>query len=229
MKRGKTTIYILIPAFNEEKHVGSVVRSLRIAGYKHIVIVNDGSNDQTEKVAKDAGAEVINHIINRGQGAALRTGIEYLRENIRPEVVVTFDADGQHRAKDIKSLIDPIMHGKYEVALGSRFLSSGTNLSVGRRVILKAAVLFTNLISNTNLTDTHNGLRALSLSALDKIDIRSRGMEHASEIIDDIVKHKLRYVEVPVRVIYSGYSRKKGQRTMNFWKIGLKFLIKKLA
>ncbi len=229
MKHRGKKIYILIPAFNEEKHIGRVIRSLQAEGYNDILVVNDGSSDKTAAVAARAGAEVINHVINRGQGAALRTGIEYLRENVRPQVVATFDADGQHQAKDLVMLMEPVLEEKCDIALGSRFLTNETALPAFRKAILKAGVLFTNIVSKTSLTDTHNGLRAIGLKALDKINIRQRGMEHASEIIDEIQRHNLCYQEVAVKLIYSEYSLKKGQRSSNFWKIGLKVLIRKLA
>jgi glycosyltransferase involved in cell wall biosynthesis len=221
-------IFIVIPAYNEEEKISSVISSLREAGYENILVVNDGSRDGTAKTASETGAEVLNHIINRGQGAALRTGIEYLRETYSPDIIVTFDADGQHRVEDIEKIIKPIVEENVDIVIGSRFLEKKCNAPLLRRIILKAGIVFTNTISNIKLTDTHNGLRALGRKAIDSIEISHRGMEHASDIIDEITKKGLSYKEVPVEIIYSDYSLAKGQKSSNFMKMGIKIIIKKL-
>jgi len=221
-------IFILIPAYNEEAKIGIVILNLQTEGYNNILVINDGSKDNTEKVAKDAGAEVLNHIINRGQGAALRTGIEYLRENKQVDIIITFDADGQHQAKDIPAIIEPLNEG-FDVTLGSRFLDKKTIVPKIKKIILKAGVVFTNTVSNIKLTDTHNGFRALGRNAIDRINLTQRGMEHASEIIDEIIKNKLKYKEVPVEVMYTKYSIAKGQSVADFLELGFKFLINKLT
>jgi glycosyltransferase involved in cell wall biosynthesis len=228
MDEGKK-IYIIIPAFNEEKKIGSVIKSLKDNGYHNILVVNDGSTDNTEKIAAESEAEILNHIINRGQGAALRTGIEYLREAYNPDAIVTFDADGQHSADDIENLIYPVINDGFDITLGSRFLKEGNKIPSLRKIILKAAIIFTRIISNIKLTDTHNGLRALGKKAIEKIKISQRGMEHASEIIDEIIKNKLKYKEVPVKIIYSDYSKAKGQKSSNLFRIGAKVLVKKIT
>ncbi len=229
METTSKKIYIVIPAYNEETGIASVISHLKDFGYENILVVNDGSNDYTEEKAREAGAEVLNQIINRGQGAALRTGIEYLREVYAPDIIVTFDADGQHQAKDIAAIIKPLIEEKFDIVLGSRFLNKKSNAPLLRKIVLKAGIIFTNFISNIKLTDTHNGFRALGKKAIQKINISHRGMEHASDIIDEITKNKLRYKEVPVEIIYTDYSRAKGQRTSGFAKIGIKILIKKLT
>ncbi len=223
-------IYIVIPAFNEEKVIGKVIQSIKGVGFHNILVVNDGSTDNTEKIAGTAGAEVLNHIINRGQGAALRTGIEYLRETIDPDIIVTFDADGQHQPSDIQKLIEPIFNNEYDIVLGSRFLGTKSNAPLMRKFILRAGVVFTNLVSRINLSDTNNGLRALGKKAIWGIDITQRRMEHASEIIDEITKKKLHWKEVPVHIIYTSYSKaRKNNTNLNFIKIGIKILIKKIT
>lgn len=222
-------IFIVIPAYNEESKIGSVVTDLKNAGYQNILVVNDGSKDKTANVAKEAGAEVLSHLINRGQGAALRTGIEYLRETHNPDIIVTFDADGQHQVADIAKIIKPIVEENIDIVLGSRFLNQKSDAPFLRKLILKGGILFTNTISNIKLTDTHNGLRALGKKAIDSIEIYHRGMEHASDIIDEITRKNLTYKEVPVEIVYSDYSKKKGtNKNMDFIKMGLKIILKKL-
>lgn len=222
-------IFILIPAYNEETKIGNVILDLKTNRYNNILVVNDGSNDRTAEIARKAGAQVLNHIMNRGQGAALRTGIEYLRETYKPDIIVTFDSDGQHRVPDIEKIIDPIIKEGFDIVLGSRFLENKTNIPFLRKIILKAGIIFTNILSNINLTDTHNGLRALGPKAIHSITISHREMEHASDIINEITKNKLKYKEVPVEIIYSDYSKTKGQKNSDFIKMGIKIIIKKIT
>jgi len=230
MENSEKKIFIVIPAYNEENSISSVIGNLKTAGYANILVVNDGSADLTSQKARAAGTEVIDHIINRGQGAALRTGIEYLRETYNPDVIVTFDADGQHQVSDIEAMLKPVLENSCDIALGSRFLEKKSNVSFLRKVILKAGTFFTNHISNIKLTDTHNGFRALGKKAIEKIKITHRGMEHASDIIDDITKHHLRYQEVPVHIAYTYYSKCKGtNKNGDFVKMGIKILIKKIT
>lgn len=221
------TIWILIPAYNEEKMIGAVISELRSKGYMNILVVDDGSRDDTAKIAERAGAEVLRHLINRGQGGALQTGLKYLAEEYSPEIIVTFDADGQHQVEDLSTLIKPIVEDKADIVLGSRFLQSKCRIPRIRRIILKLGILFTNIISNVHLTDTHNGLRALGKKAYHSITITHRGMEHASDIIDEIQKKNLKYCECPVTIVYSDYSKMKGQSSIGFIKMGLKIILRK--
>lgn len=228
VRRDTPSVFIVIPAYNEETVIGDVIAEIRQAGYGNILVIDDGSKDATYEKAEKAGAEVLRHLINRGQGAALRAGINYVSEAYDPDIIVTFDADGQHRAEDIRKLIQPILHENADIVLGSRFLDSHDNIPPARKLMLRCAVLFTNIISHIHLTDTHNGLRALNRKAYRSIKIFHRGMEHASDIIDEISRNRLRYQEVPVRIAYSEYSLRKGQRTSNFAKIAIKIILKKI-
>jgi glycosyltransferase involved in cell wall biosynthesis len=228
MSQENHDVWIIIPAYNEATSIGSVVNDLRTNGYPNILVVDDGSRDHTSSTATNAEAIVLKHLINRGQGAALRTGIHFIAEQYKPKVIVTFDADGQHIASDIAALVGPILSGQYDVMLGSRFLNDKNTVPFLRTLILRLGIIFTNIISGVHLTDTHNGLRALGEKAYDLIRIQHRGMEHASEIIDEISRHQLRYSERPVTILYSDYSMQKGQRTSNFIKIAIKIILKKL-
>lgn len=227
-KLERNSVWIVIPAYNEDSAIQSVIESVRTAGYENVLVVDDGSRDNTAAKAKGAGADVLTHLINRGQGAALKTGIEYIGEAYHPKSIVTFDADGQHQAQDIDSLVRPILRGDIDIVLGSRFIEHQETIPFFRKVILKLGTLFTNFTSHVSLTDTHNGFRALGPKAYQHIRITHRGMEHASDIIDEISRNKLRYCEVPVRVLYSEYSLGKGQKTSHFIKLGIKILLRKL-
>ncbi len=221
-------VYIVIPAYNEEKVIKKTIKSLQEIGYKNIVVIDDGSKDNTRNKALTTGVEVISHIINRGQGASLRTGIEYIREIYNPDIIVTFDADGQHNPLDIPKLIQPIIDNSADIVLGSRFLDNKSQVPLARKIILKSGVIFTNIISSIKLTDTHNGLRALNKKAIKSIKIAQRGMEHASDIINEITKKRLRYKEVPVKIIYTDYSIDKGQPSIEFVKMGIKIILHKI-
>ncbi len=223
---GGHRVIVVVPAYNEGATIEAVVRELRAEGVR-VVVVDDGSKDDTGAVARSAGAEVLRHAINRGQGAAIQTGIAHALRRAA-DVVVTFDADGQHDAKDIHGLAAPVLAAQCDVALGSRFLDGRSDVPPARRVVLMLGVLFTRLISRVRLTDTHNGLRAFSRRAARELTISMDGMAHASEIIDQIRTHGWRYREVPVAVRYTPYSLGKGQRSSNAVRIALEMLAEKL-
>ncbi len=221
-------VWIVIAAYNEEHSIGSVVKELVRAGYKNVVVVDDGSDDDTSRMAKQHTKNVLRHVVNRGQGASLRTGIEYaLKQDA--DVVVTFDADGQHRVEDIPALIAPVQNGDVDVALGSRFLKNGSNVPFFRKIALKGGVFLVWLFYGIRLTDVHNGFRALSRRAAHKIEITMDRMEHASEILAEIKKNNLRYIEIPVVIRYTKYSMEHGQSTLNALKIFYKMLLHKFS
>lgn len=219
---------IIIPAYNEEKAISGVIKDLQENNYQNILVIDDGSKDKTADIAKQSGAKVIRHLINRGQGAALQTGHEYALKN-GAEIIVHFDADGQFLAKDIENMLSELNNG-YEITLGSRFLDKKPiNIPLEKKIVLKAGKLFTRIFSNISLSDTHNGFRAIKREALTKIKITQDGMAHASEIIDLIKQNNLKYKEVPVTVIYSEYALSKGQSIFNSLRIAFKLFIRKLT
>jgi glycosyltransferase involved in cell wall biosynthesis len=215
MRSYATSIWVICPAFNEATTVGRVVCELRDCGYE-VVIIDDASADVTADIAAALGANVLRHAINLGQGAALKTGIDYALAQ-GAERIVTFDADGQHRVGDIARLLAAIDDQQADVALGSRFLgkSRGTIPRI-RTILLKAATLFTVWTTGLRLTDTHNGLRAFTRRGAAALQLRQNRMAHASEILADIARNRLCYVEVPVTVDYTEYSLRKGQRAGDF-------------
>ena len=218
-------VFLVVPAFNESASVGAVCARLR-GRYANVVVIDDGSSDETATVARKAGAIVLRHTLNRGQGAALQTGIDYALQR-GAEVIVTFDSDGQHQVEDVEALLAPVLEGRCDVALGSRFLSGDSRVPLMRKLTLKLGILFTRLVSGIRVTDTHNGLRAFSREAARKIQIRQDRMAHASEILDEIAQLKLRYLEVPTRILYTDYTRTKGQRSSAAFRIVWDFLIGK--
>lgn len=218
--------WLVIAAYNEGSQVGSVVRRAR-AAFANIVVVDDGSCDSTGEAAWRSGATVVTHAINLGQGAALRTGMDYaIARGAR--YVVTFDADGQHRPEDAVAMVRRLAEGGLDAALGSRFLGSTDNMPSLRRFLLKAATLFTRLTTGLEVTDAHNGLRAFTADAARRIRIRQNRMAHASEILEEIARQDLSYVEVPMVVSYTEYSLAKGQSTFGAINILLDLLLARL-
>jgi glycosyltransferase involved in cell wall biosynthesis len=207
------SVWIVVPAFNEERTIAEVVVGLRRL-YPNVIVVDDCSTDATAVLARTAGAHLVSHPINLGQGAALQTGITFaLRQGVSH--LVTFDADLQHRPDDIPALLDALTKCRADFALGSRFLGSATDIDLSRKLLLKAAILFTRFTTGLKITDTHNGLRAMTRRGASRLQIRQNRMAHASEILQQIAKSKLPYVEVPVSVRYTSYSKAKGQRLSN--------------
>jgi polyprenyl-phospho-N-acetylgalactosaminyl synthase len=205
----RTQIYVVIAAYNEGAVISRVVADVKRAGYP-VVVVDDGSRDATADHARSAGATVIEHPFNLGQGAALQTGIDFaVAQNA--EMIVTFDADGQHRVSDISRLTDALVQEQADFALGSRFLGQAPNLPPLRRLMLRAATLFTRLTSGLQVTDTHNGLRAMTRNGAAAIRLQQNRMAHASECLSQIGASGLRYVERPVTIEYTAYSLAKGQ------------------
>jgi polyprenyl-phospho-N-acetylgalactosaminyl synthase len=221
-------IFFVIPAYNEGKSIIKVIRELQGAGYREIVVIDDGSADNTYSEAEKCRVHVLRHIINRGQGAALKTGIDFALKN-RADVIVTFDSDGQHRVEDLPGMLKPVLDGKVDVTLGSRFLTK-TNIPLGRKILLKGSVVVQWLFYGVRLSDAHNGFRVLSRKAAQMINIDSDRMEHASEIVEEIAKKELRYKEVPIVIRYTDYSLAKGHGSFGqALKVLFKMLLRKLT
>ncbi len=208
-------IVAIIPAYNEEKTIYQVVSEVK-KYVDEVIVIDDGSIDATADLARKAGAFVFSHLINCGQGAALETGRRCALQR-KADIVVTFDADGQFLASEIGEVTKPILENKAEVVLGSRFVKSKVPLF--KKFMLYGAIYFTRLTSGLKLSDTHNGFRAFSREALEKIQICHGRMAHASEILDKIARNKIRYSEVPVTLLYSPRHLKKGQKFFDYLKI----------
>lgn len=202
-------VWIVIAAYNEGTVIAEVITGLR-RDYPHVVLVDDGSTDATGDLAAAAGATVVTHPINLGQGAALQTAIDFALSR-GAQLIATFDADGQHRSDDVATLIAALTTARAEFALGSRFLGEAPNLPLARRLLLKAAALFTRLTTGLSVSDAHNGLRAMTRRGAQGLRLRQNRMAHASEILDQIAASGLKYVEAPVTITYTEYSLSKGQ------------------
>ena len=205
---GTSGTYVVIAAYNEGAVIRSVVGEVAARGYP-VVVVDDGSRDDTAAAARIVGVTVLRHAVNLGQGAALQTGIDYaLRRGARQ--LVTFDADGQHSVEDIPELIAAL--ATHDIALGSRFLTKDVvGATRSRRALLRTATMISNRLSGMKLTDAHCGLRAFRVTAAPTLRITQDRMAHASELLRKIQTGGLRVTEVAVTVKYTAHSMQKGQ------------------
>lgn len=206
-------VWVVIAAYNEAVVIVETVENVR-AHVSNVIVVDDCSIDNTAQKACEAGAYVLYHPINLGQGAALQTGIEYALSK-EAEYIVTFDADGQHNALEILPMLMAVQQCGADIALGSRFLGHTLNLSWQRRSILKLAVIFTRVTGGIKLTDVHNGFRVMTRRFCDQFYFRQNRMAHASEILKHISRFNIKFIEFPVTVAYTEYSKQKGQKNSN--------------
>ena len=214
--------WVVIPAYQEAKVLREVVAGVRRLGAR-VVVVDDGSSDRTAEEALAAGATVLRHAVNLGQGAALQTGIDYALAQ-GASYVFTFDADGQHAPQALLSLEEVLERTGADVVLGSRTLGSAVDIPKARQLLLKGALLFTRFHASMPLTDTHNGLRLFTRDAASRIRIRQARMAHASEILSQIRGLGLRFAEAPVTVKYTSYSLQKGQKISGAFQVMLDIL-----
>ena len=207
-------VWVVIPLYNEERVIADVVKQV-LTAFAQVVCVDDGSLDQSADLAALAGARVIRHPVNLGQGAALQTGFEYTLSDPSMQYVITFDADGQHLISDAVGMLERLRAGEADVVFGSRFLDERSKPTLAKKMVLRAAVGYTNLTTHTRLTDAHNGLRAIRRPVLERLDITQNRMAHASELVAQIGASKATYVEHPVHIVYNEYTRAKGQSLWN--------------
>jgi polyprenyl-phospho-N-acetylgalactosaminyl synthase len=224
----KNSVFVVIAAFNESASLQKVVRELLAYGYT-IVVVDDGSAQRMHQYLDGLrSVYCIRHKVNLGQGAALQTGIQFALGK-GAACIVTFDADGQHAAADIENLLAPLVSGEAEVTMGSRFLKPGLhNASLLRKWVLQVARVINFLFTGFYLSDAHNGLRAMTAAAAKKIHLKENRMAHATEFLLAIKKNRLSWKEVPATVIYTEYSKKKGQSVFNSIRIFFDLVLHKL-
>jgi glycosyltransferase involved in cell wall biosynthesis len=210
--------YVIVPVYNEELVVGSVVSEL-CQHFANVICIDDGSSDHSVRELRKTNAKVLRHKENKGQGAAFRTGFRYALGKKDAKYLITFDADGQHRVEDALAMLRHLKRNKLEVVLGSRFLGAAPGMTIVRRIVLKTAIRFTHLFTTLPLTDTHNGLRVFGRSFAEKLTFKLNGMAYASEMELAIAKQKVPYQEYPVTILYTDYSKSKGQSSFNGFSI----------
>jgi glycosyltransferase involved in cell wall biosynthesis len=209
-------VWIVVPAFNEASVIGDVITDVRSV-FDHVICVDDGSRDDTDEVALRAGAHVVRHPVNLGQGAAIQTGVEYARSRPGAAVFATFDADGQHQVKDVVRMIDRLSAEDVDLVIGTRFAEPGvvSHTPYLKRVVLRAAAWLSPRSRRLGLTDAHNGLRVFNKTVADALNVTMSGMSHASEFIALAYENRWRVAEEPVEILYTDYSKSKGQPLLN--------------
>ena len=191
-----------IPAFNEEKNIGSLIVNLK-KKYDHVLVCDDGSSDTTANIASEMGAIVVKHSKNQGYGSAIKTIFNECKK-IDCDILITFDADGQHRVEDIQSVIQPIIDGDADIVIGSRFLKNNVDMPKYRKFGVKTITSLTNISSEIKLSDSQSGFRAYNKKTLLEIFPTENGMGISTEIIIKANRKKLRIKEVPIKILYEG-------------------------
>lgn len=224
MKIPKRDMWFILAAYNEEKQIAITIKTLKKNGYINIVVVDDGSEDRTYELAKKHKVHVLRHPINMGQGAALRSGTTYALRK-KAKYIIHFDSDGQHRVEDVPAMIKPVLEGKAQITLGSRYLDKNkkTKMPMHRTFYVKGGLWFTRLMTGLKLTDTHNGFRVMTAETAKELKITQDEMSHASEILELIARKKIKYKEVPVII---EYNEEVMQNSMNSFKEGVKIIAK---
>jgi glycosyltransferase involved in cell wall biosynthesis len=216
-------VFIIIPFFNEEKVLPILLNQFNNINHYKIILVNDGSTDNSINICNRYNFTLLNHVKNLGQGAALRTGILYAIEN-NADIICTFDSDGQHNLSDLNNMVNKFIQSNVDIILGSRFLNNKNHIPIKRRILLKIAIVFQFILIGGKFTDVHNGLRVFSRYTALKLNLSADKMEHASFIISSILKNNLIYLEYPVEIIYTEYSLNKGQKLPQIIIMGLNLL-----
>lgn len=218
-------IFIVVPVYNEGPVIKGVLADLKKAGYKNIIVVDDGSSDETISEIKDEEVHYLRHGLNRGKGAATKTGFEAAKL-LGAEVIVTMDGDGQHYIEDIPKLVKPIVEEGFDVVLGSRIFST-KEIPLIKIFYNHVGNFLTWVFYGLWVSDSQSGFRAYSKKALRLIDTKTDRYEYDSEVIQEIKKHKLKFEEVPIRVRYTDYSRNKAtkQSFINGVKTVIKMII----
>ena len=206
--------WLVVPLYNEATVIGQVIDDAK-GTFANIVCVDDGSSDGSATIARKHGARVIEHPFNLGQGAALQTGMEFVRRQTNARYIVTFDADGQHSVADAAAMVDRARAEDLAIIFGSRFLDDATQVGWSKKLVLKTAAAVTKQRTGLDLTDAHNGLRLLRRDALQQVVLRQDGMAHASEIVSQLACTGLPWAEMPVHIAYTDYSKAKGQSLLN--------------
>ena len=204
----------VIPMYNEQEVIAEVIHGLK-AVFQNILCVDDGSTDESVSRAREAGATVICHAVNIGQGAAIATGFIWIQTKTNFSRIVTFDADGQHLPEDAMRLVEELASKELDVVFASRFLDNQSQVPFLKRHILRGVVNATKALTDVELSDAHNGLRALTVDASRKIQLTQNGMAHATQFVSLVLQGGLKYSELPVTILYTPYSRSKGQSILN--------------
>jgi len=223
-------LILILPALNEAKVIARVLRQIKLVAAKlpvstEICVINDGSGDQTAAISKKAGVTVLTHVINRGLGASLSTGLEYAKR-VKADFAITMDSDGQHDPADLITVLTPLLNKQADVVIGSRLLKPTGHMPWLRKINNQAFNLLTRLLFGVVTTDSLSGFRGFSKEAIQSIKLKTERMEVSNEFFTEIKRHHLKFAEVPIRVIYTDYSLTKGVKPGNVFAILFRLLLR---
>lgn len=223
-------LLIILPAFNEAKVISQVLAEVKKATAKlpvpaEICVINDGSQDNTALVAKNSQATVLTHVINRGLGASLSTGLAYAKV-IQADFAITMDSDGQHDPDDLITVLAPLLNKQADVVIGSRRLQPTGRMPLLRQLNNQAFNLLTRLLFGVVTTDSLSGFRGFNKKAIQLIKLKTERMEVSNEFFTEIKRHHLKFREVPIKVIYTQYSLAKGVKPANVFAILFRLLLR---
>ncbi|MBU1084884.1 glycosyltransferase family 2 protein [Patescibacteria group bacterium] len=223
-------LILILPTFNEGPVIGQVLTDLEATVKKlpvktKIIVINDGSTDSTASIVKKSKTTLLTHRLNRGLGASISTGLKYAKLN-QADFAITMDSDGQHDPDDIKTILEPLLNNKADIVIGSRMLESNNPMPLYRKVFNQISNLITKVLFGVYSTDSLSGFRGFSKKAINKIELKTERMEVSNELFLQIKKHQLKYIDVPIKVIYTAYSIKKGQKASNAFAIIFKLLLR---
>lgn len=207
-------IYVLVPAFNEQKVIKDIINNL-LKNFSNVIVINDGSNDKTLEIIKDLDIKILSHEINLGVGAAVQTGFDYVSNIPDAKAVITFDADGQHLVDDAVSMAKEISICEEGIIFGTRFPEHSRNIPKVKRIVLKLIAKITDLVTGVTLSDAHNGLKAYKVSTIKDLKLQFSSYSYESELITQVAKKKIDYKEMSTDIKYTSYSIKKGQKLLN--------------
>lgn len=209
-------VWLVVPVYNEAQVIGDVVRNAKQT-FPNIVCVDDGSADTSAEEIRRAGAHLVRHPVNLGQGAALQTGVSYARAQPGAKYFVTFDADGQHQVDDVVRMLKRLQSDDLDIVVGTRFLAGAdtSHIPLIKRFALRTVVLLSPRTRRLGLSDAHNGLRVFNRTVADNLNITSNGMGHGSEFVELIDHNHWKVGEEHVTILYTEYSMAKGQSLIN--------------
>ncbi len=211
----KDQIVIVIPSYNEADRILKVVTDIQKNGYTNIIVVDDGSTDNSMELIKDKNITILQHLVNRGAGAATETGLKYCRTILDAETVVMIDADTQHEVEDIRKLIEAHEKQNADITIGNRFMESGENIPLKNWLYNFIANIVTSVFAGKRVYDSQSGFKVFNKKALHTVIIDQDRYEHCSEILIKGLEHKLKIIEVPIRVYYTPETTAKGQHFLN--------------
>ncbi len=221
-------VTVVMPVYNEATVVRGTLTTL-LQRFPRVVAVDDGSSDDSAREIEATAARLVRHPINLGQGAAIQTGINAALQDPGTKFVGIFDADGQHHLEDLSRMVDILRTSRFDVALGSRFTGTVDGIAPSRKAMLKVGARYMRAYTGLKISDPHNGLRVFRRSAAEILNITAPDFSHANQILERIRQHGMDYIEVPVNITYTDYSKAKGQSTINFVNVTFDSLVDRLA